>query len=471
MWFWRGPFLERCTNQGLNNMKQPVIEYFLEQFLKTKYSPALAYRNELYSFGWLLNSVETEEAHLAANGIGIGSVVILISDYTPQTVAVLLALIKLKAIIIPVLPGVLERSKNILEVTSPQFSVSVTFDGGVQTFSLQASKKDIPLIETLKQRKSAGLILFTSGSTGKPKAVVHDFSLLLEKFRVPRTALVTLNFLLFDHWGGLNTLLHGLSNCVLVVLPERRAPEYICDLIEKHGVELLPATPTFLNMLLLSHRWKRGNLRSLKIISYGAEPMPDNTLKGLRKAFPDVDLRQTYGLIELGVLRAKSRDADSLWVKLGGEGYDLRVIDGILQIKADAAMLGYLNAPSPVTDDGYFITGDQVEVDGEYFRILGRATDLINVGGEKVFPSEIETVLLSISNIKDAVVYGESHPMMGKIVCANVMLNQEEPAQELRIRLKKACKEKLESFKVPVKINIVTDGLYTDRMKRVRSTQ
>jgi len=450
-------------------MKQPIIEYFLEQFRKVGDQPAIAHREELYSYGWLLNSVDEEEARLVENGIGLGSLVVLVSDYTPRTVAVLLALVKLKAIIIPALPGVLERSDNILEITHPQFSVSVTMNGDITISSLQGSEKDAPLIATLKQRKTSGLILFTSGSTGEPKAVVHDFSLLLEKFRVPRRAIVTLNFLLFDHWGGLNTLLHGLSNSVLVVLPERRTPEHICELIEKFGVELLPATPTFLNMLLLSQRWKRGNFQSLKIISYGAEPMPDTTLEGLRTAFPNVELRQTYGLIELGVLRAKSKDSDSLWVKLGGEGYKLRVRDGILQIKADAAMLGYLNAPSPVTKDGYFITGDQVEVDGEYFRILGRASDLINVGGEKVFPSEIEAVLLSAANVKDAVVYGESHPMMGNIVCANVMLIEEEPERELRIRLKKACKEKLESFKVPVKISVVTDGLYTDRMKRVRS--
>jgi long-chain acyl-CoA synthetase len=450
-------------------MQQPVIEYFLEQFQKSDEAPALAYRDELYSYRWLLNSVGAEKAHLRANGIGVGSVVVLISDYTPQTVAVLLALVKLKAIIIPVLPGALDRSDNILEITCPQFSVTVTLEGSVEIRLLQARKKNLPLISALKQRESAGLILFTSGSTGEPKAVVHDFSLLLEKFRVPRTALVTLNFLLFDHWGGLNTLLHGLSNRGLVVLPERRTPEYICNLIEKYGVELLPATPTFLNMLLLSQRWKSGNLGSLKIISYGAEPMPDSTLEGLRKAFPDVELRQTYGLIELGVLRAKSRDSGSLWVKLGGEGYKLRVLDGILQIKADAAMLGYLNAPSPITKDGYFITGDQVEVDGEYFRILGRETDLINVGGEKVFPSEIEAVLLSATNIKDALVYGEKHPMMGEIVCANVMLIKDEPERELRIRLKKACKAKLEGFKVPVKINIATDGLYTNRMKKDRS--
>ena len=94
-------------------MNQPITEYFLEQFKKVENSPALAHRDELYSYGWLLNSMGEEEAHLAENGIGLGSIVVLISDYSPRTVAVLLALIKLKAIIIPVLPGVLDRSDNV----------------------------------------------------------------------------------------------------------------------------------------------------------------------------------------------------------------------------------------------------------------------------------------------------------------------------------------------------------------------
>ena len=71
----------------------------------------------------------------------------------------------------------------------------------------------------------------------------------------------------------------------------------------------------------------------------------------------------------LGVLRSKSKSNDSLWVKVGGDGYETRIVDGILQIKAESAMLGYLNAPSPFTDDGWFITGDEVlEKDG-YIRI------------------------------------------------------------------------------------------------------
>ena len=87
-------------------------------------------------------------------------------------------------------------------------------------------------------------------------------------------------------------------------------------------------------MLILSEAYKNYDLSSLKLITYGTEPMPLHTLKRAKEIFPEINFQQTYGLIELGVLRSKSKNDDSLWVKLGGDGFQLRVVDQILQIKA-----------------------------------------------------------------------------------------------------------------------------------------
>ena len=120
--------------------------------------------------------------------------------------------------------------------------------------------------------------------------------------------------------------------------------------------------------------------------------MPENTLERIHELLPGVRLQQTYGLSEVGILRSKSKSSDSLWVKVGGEGFETRIVDGMLEIKARSAMLGYLNAPSPFTNDGWLKTGDVVEQDGEYIRILRRDSEIINVGGEKVYPAEVERV-------------------------------------------------------------------------------
>lgn len=444
------------------------IGFILERLEAQEAKPALFWRAEGYDGNWLADQVRKDIDLLGEQGLGPGSVVLLYGDYSPRTVSMLLALIELKAILAPLLPATLAKTPSLVDVINPAFRIDVSSDAKI-TFLRREQAEPHPLIQSLQAACRSGLILFTSGSTGKPKGVVHDFSRLLMKFQKTRPALRTLNFLLFDHWGGMNTLLHCLANGSPVVLPESRTPDDICQLLELHRVELLPASPTFLNMLLLSKAYEGRDLSALRLITYGSETMPASTLASLRMTFPNVELRQTYGLIELGVLRAKSLSSDSLWVKVGGEGYNLRVVDGILQIKAESAMLGYLNAPSPFTDDGFFVTGDRVELNGAYLRFLGRDSELINVGGQKVFPTEVEGVLLECELVEDAVVYGQRHAITGNIVCADVQLVGLRDETEARRAIKRFCAQRLEPFKVPVKIQFVQGGLQSDRLKRLRT--
>ena len=443
------------------------IGFILDRLTALQDRPAIFWRGQAFDGSWMAGQVRQDIQRLADMGVAESTVVILRGDYSPWSVSLLLALIDMKAILAPLLPSTLNKTPGLVDIVNPALQIDSGADGEFSAVHREPTESH-ELIRKLQDAGKPGLILFTSGSTGEPKGVVHDLSRLLVKFQTPRPAMRTLNFLLFDHWGGLNTLLHAFANGSAVVLPESRSADYICQLLELHKVELLPASPTFLNMLLLSRAYEGRDLSALRIISYGSEPMPASTLTGLRAAFPNVELRQTYGLIELGVLRAKSLSSESLWVKVGGEGYDLRVVDGILQIKADAAMLGYLNAMSPFTDDGYFITGDRVKLNGEYMQFLGRDSELINVGGQKVFPAEVEAVLLESDLVEEAVVYGQKNPITGKIVCADVQLKGGSDEAEARRAIKRFCAERMESFKVPVKIQFVQAGLHNDRGKRQR---
>lgn len=131
-------------------------------------------------------------------------------------------------------------------------------------------------------------------------------------------------------------------------------------------------------------------------------------------------------------------------------------------------MVGYLNAPSPVTPDGWFMTGDAVEVDGEFFRILGRASDLINVGGRKVYPGEVESVVQEVENVGEVAVFGEQHPFTGQIVVARVTLRTPEDPLVLERRVRAHCRERLEDFKVPSRVLVSTEALHTERDKTTR---
>jgi acyl-coenzyme A synthetase/AMP-(fatty) acid ligase len=324
------------------------------------------------------------------------------------------------------------------------------------------------LLKELKARNHPGLILFSSGSTGKSKAALHDFAPLLEKFKVRRPALRTLTFLLFDHIGGINTLLHTLSNAGCVVTVQERSPEIVCKAIQEHKVQLLPTSPTFINLLLLSEAYRDYDLGSLELVSYGTEVMPETTLKRFHECLPNVRLLQTYGLSEIGIMRSKSESSDSLWVKIGGEGIETRIADGILQIKTPSAMLGYLNAPSPFTPDGWFDTGDTVEVKGDYVRILGRQSEIINVGGEKVWPAEIEEVIQMMPGVEDVAICGIKSPITGQMVQARVKLNTEETLSDFRKRMRMFCKDRLAPFKIPQKVILADQGFHGGRFKKLR---
>jgi len=397
-----------------------------------------------------------------------GKLVALIGDFSPECISLLLALVQNENIIIP-----LNNSANVdysekLSIAQAEEIIRVDEQDRV-SFEKTDVEANHDFYTSLHKKQAPGLVLFTSGTSGVPKGAVHDFSKLLEKFKTPRKALKTVNFLLFDHWGGLNTLFHTLSNAGVVLATKDRSPDAICAFIEKHKIELLPASPTFFNLLFMSKAYERYDLSSLKIITYGTEPMPENTLKRLKQLFPEVKLQQTYGLIELGVLRSKSKSDDSLWVKVGGEGFDTRVVDGMLQIKADSAMLGYLNAKSPFTEDGWFMTGDSVEVDGEWMKILGRKSELINVGGEKVYPQEVENILLEMENVREVTVYGEKNPIVGNIVCVRITLKEEEDRKELVTRMKQFCKGRMPSYMVPVKIKVMENDQFNERYKKIRN--
>ncbi len=443
------------------------VEFLLERFKEAGSRPAMVWKDQTFSYDHLLERITFWKKRFLELDIRPGTVTVLEGDFTPETTALLLALIDRQCIIVPLTSASLHEKEEYMETSRGQLLLVVDPEDRV-TFEDLGPKGNHELYQELRKRGRAGLVLFSSGTTGKSKAVLHDMVRLLRKYQVRRHDFTTLAFLLFDHIAGLDTLFYCLSNKSCLVTVPDRSPDTVCRAVEKYRVEVLPVSATFLNLLIFSEAYSRYDLSSIKYIAYGSEVMLQSTLERCAELFPGVTILQKYGTSEVGTLRSKSRSSDSLWVKLGGEGFDTRVVDGVLQIKAHSAMMGYLNAPSPFTEDGWFITGDRVEQDGEYFRIFGRDCDVINVGGEKVFPTEIEDFIQSLDNVAEVVVYGEQSNITGNIVCADISLVKNEDPRECVLRIKKACYQRLQPWKVPVKINIVDGIALNERFKKVR---
>lgn len=445
------------------------IGYLRDVFRKNADRDAIVWQDTAYKYQWLLDTTVSWEQYLSEKKVGTGTVVSLEADFTPNAIALLLALISRSCIIVPLTESVAAKRDEFQAIAEVEICLKISRDESCE-FSSTKSQVSHPVLLGLKNAERPGLVLFSSGSTGQSKAAVHDLVPLLEKFQVERQTLKTITFLLFDHIGGINTLLYNLANGGCIVTVQDRSPDYVCRIIQDHRVELLPTSPTFLNLMLVSEAYRRFDLSSLKLITYGTEVMSENTLKAFSALFPTTRLLQTYGLSEVGILRSKSRDNDSLWVKIGGEGFETRVVDGLLEIKAKSAMLGYLNAASPFTEDGWFRTGDAVEVDGEYFRILGRKSEIINVGGEKVYPVEVENVLQMMEGVENVSVKGETHPITGQIVIATVKLGTSESVSDFRKRMHMHCRDKLPRFKIPQKVTLSLQDMHGERFKKMRNS-
>ncbi|MFF2191634.1 class I adenylate-forming enzyme family protein [Streptomyces sp. NPDC058157] len=445
-------------------MTSPLIDRFRD-FGDTD---ALVVDGVRHTYAALADRVRDWQAYLDEHDVRAGQVVALEGACDADVCAAFVALAGRGAIAVPLPRSTDARRAEYHE--SAEVEVAVVVDGaGGRVLERTGLTAMHPLHGRLRDAGTAGLVLFSSGTTGRSKAIVLDLGKMLAQYGEPSRARRTLGFLSIDHIGGINTLLHTLNHGGTLVTVSDRRPDTVCAAIASHGVEVLPTTPTFLNMLLISHAHERHDLSSLRLVTYGTEPMPQRTLELLNQTLPSVRLKQTYGLSELGIMSTKSKGDGSLWVKLGGAGFDHRIVDGILWIRSDTAMLGYLNATAPFDADGYFNTQDAVETDGDYVRILGRVSELINVAGEKVYPSEVESVLLEIPNIAEATVSGRPSHVTGMVVKATVKLVAPADPREVTRQVREYCGRRLEAYKVPLVVEVSDADQHSDRFKKVRT--
>ncbi|MCK4403805.1 MAG: long-chain fatty acid--CoA ligase [candidate division Zixibacteria bacterium] len=443
------------------------IDFMLKVFDENKDRDAVVWKDKSYSYQWLVDQIHENQAEIKSQNIKPGAVTIIEADFSPSSIALFIALLGNGSVVVPITESVGAQRTEFIQIAQGEVIFNIDREDHVTIRRLPHTANH-QFYQTLRKNGHPGLVLFSSGSTGKSKASVHDMTDLLEKFKIPRHSRRAITFLLYDHIGGVNTMLYTLSNGGCIITVQDRSPDGVLGAVEKHKAELLPTSPTFINLILLSEAYKRHDISTLKTVTYGTEPMPESTLKRFHQLFPHIRLQQTYGLSEVGILRSKSKSSDSLWVKVGGEGFQTRVVNGILQIKARSSMLGYLNAPSPFAKDGWFDTGDYVEVDGEYIKILGRKSEIINVGGEKVYPAEVESVVRELDGVSDVTVYGEKNPITGQIVCAKITPSKEVDHKKFVAELKKHCRKRLQNYKVPVKVAFSEEKQYSDRFKKVR---
>ena len=422
------------------------------------------------TFADLIATVRLAEDALAAAGLPERSVVALEVPQSIDGLAALLACHATRMIALPLPPGMPAEERAARLRTA---SADGILSGDSRSFQYRSLPDPAPPKATafsgLEERGAAGLILFSSGSSGRPKAMLHDLDALLGRFvglrpRNERTLLL----LLPDHIGGLDAAFRCLFAGSTLVLPEARTPQGAGEAIQHHRATVLPASPTFLNLMLLERIPERFDCGSLRVIAYGAEAMPPALLRRLAAAFPDVDLQQKFGTSETGAVRIKSAARDSLFFSITDPGTDWRIVDGELWLKTPARILGYLNAEDNALEaDGWYRTGDLAEAGpNDTLRITGRVDTVINVGGQKVHPAEVEAALADIPGVAACRVFAREDPVLGQTVACEIVSSGENPPAGWKRHLRRHLRDRLPAWKQPARVTVRETLALNERLKQ-----
>ena len=445
------------------------MSWLIDSFNHLDNKVAIIHKDTSYTYQELFNNIEKIRKEIIEKKINPGEVVSIVDDYSFDSISLLIALYQNKNIIVPITSKIEDEVNTKIKESFSSKSILLIKN---KIIINNHKVNDLhQMIKTLQGANCSGLIFFSSGSTGTPKAMIHNFDNLIDHYKNKKQRSINMIlFLMFDHIGGLNTLLNILSTGATMIIPENRNTDDICRLIQDYKIKILPSSPTFLNLILMNNSYDKYDLTSLRMITYGTETMPESLLKRLRRIFSKVKFLQTFGTSETGIANTSSKSSNSTFMKIDDINLEYKIVENELWLKSKTQVLGYLNSSmNSFTDDGWFKTGDLVEeADDGYIKIIGRNKEVINVGGEKVLPSEIESIILSILEIQDVLVYGEKNIITGQTVVCDVVIKNKIESGQIKKIIRKYCRDKLAIYKIPTKVNIVTETNFGERFKKFR---
>ncbi|WP_049973902.1 fatty acid--CoA ligase family protein [Azospirillum sp. B4] len=264
------------------------------------------------------------------------------------------------------------------------------------------------------------LVLESSGTTGTPKRLRHDFRRLMARIQAGRgRGGVWLSTFDPGGYAGLQVLLTVLrGGGTLVAGPVLDVPA-LADLAVRHAVTHISATPSFWRAFLLT-----GGRPPLRALTLGGEVADQPLLDRLAEAFPGAILRHIYASTEAGALFAVvdgRAGFPAAWLDTGIEGTDLAIRDGILQVRGPRLALALADGRALVGVDGWYPTGDRVEVVGDRVLFRGREDGMVNVGGVKVMPDAVEALMLGVPGVADAAVRVRTSPITGHLLTARLV--------------------------------------------------
>jgi acyl-CoA synthetase (AMP-forming)/AMP-acid ligase II len=325
-----------------------------------------------------------------------------------------------------------------------------------------------PVHESLKRRvtETTEWVLLTSGTTGVPKLVVHSFDSLAGALpRHPASKpMVWSTFYDIRRYGGLQIYLRAVLCGSPLVLSSAGEPtgEFLAR-ARAAGVTHISGTPSHWRRALMSGDTA---LISPEYVRLSGEVADQTVLDNLRAAYPQARIAHAFASTEAGVAFDVNDGLAGFPEELignSGGAIEMKVQDGTLWIRSQRNATRYLGgAQAPIAaDGGYVDTGDLVELANGRFYFRGRRGGIINVGGLKVYPEEVESVLNADPRVRMSLVKARRNPLTGSLVVAEVVLTDRESVADaatfdkIKSDLLSACRRTLAAHKVPAQLRFV----------------
>ena len=286
----------------------------------------------------------------------------------------------------------------------------------------------LKFIEKINNKEN--IIFTTSGTTGEPKEIIHSYDILVKNIKIKDDLKNTIWGLTYD-WtkiAGSQVILQSYLNGGKIVNLFKKSYSEIINLITEYGITHISATPTFYRLL--------GNVvfENVNQVTLGGEVVDANLITHIEKIFPNAKITNIYALTEFGTLFTSSKDYFEFSEKIS---IFVKIENNNIFIKQN---------------NEWIDTGDVIEWLGETkFKIIGRETNMINVGGVKVNPIKVEEIINELDYVSNSIVYGKENSVMGMIVAADVVLTNNITVKQIKNDLI----EKLNQYEIPLKINIV----------------
>lgn len=329
-----------------------------------------------------------------------------------------------------------------------------------QAFDPKAYQSMGDVVAALQQSQSE-ITIFTSGTTGQPKKVVHSISTLTRNVRLGEKYVGQIWAYAYNptHMAGLQVFFQAFENQNTLVNVFGKQRDEVYRQIAERQITHISATPTFYRLLLPFEK----SYDSVVRVTLGGEKSDQHLYDAIGQIFPKAKINNVYASTEAGSLFAAKGDCFQIPKDIRDK---FKVVDDELLIHK--SLLG--SSESFKFTDEFYHSGDLIEwVDKEasLFRFNSRKNELINVGGYKVNPGEVEKAITSIEGVCQALVYGKANSILGNVLCADVQLAEGVALTELDI--KKHLASQLQDFKIPRRIKIVEEMALTrtGKLKRL----